>query len=266
MEPRELQAALLDATVKRFEDSVRQRAFGNYTKSYEFYRRISNIEALFLRALAGRDDCRVLDVGCGDGYHVCLFNSDPEVRQRVTFTAMDVSRTDLWLAGALARALAYDNTRILECSAEDLAFPASSFDVVLCSDVIEHLPRPERCLAEMLRVLKPGGTAILTTPNEGSHVKALADALRGGPKATPDKDHVHISTKGLHEWICLAAETGFRVTAVRRGALIFGGPKYNRHPIFFALILLLDRTLDLLPFTRNWAEAITLNLVKPVTW
>lgn len=263
MGPGDLQGALVAATIERLRQSVLQRAFGNYTKSYEFHRRISNIEALFRSAVDGRDGCRVLDVGCGDGYHICLFNTDPGIRQRVAFTGVDVSPTDLWWAAALGHSLTYENIRLCGCSAEQLAFPASCFDVVLCSDVIEHLARPERCLAEMLRVLRPGGTAILTTPNDDSVVKTLASRLRGTPPPPAEEEQAHISTKGLRQWRRLAAEAGFRVTAIRRGALIFGGSKYNRHPFLFALVLLLDRTLDVLPFTGNWAEAITLNLVKP---
>ncbi|MBI4536548.1 MAG: class I SAM-dependent methyltransferase [candidate division NC10 bacterium] len=259
----DLRDAVLDATVARFQHAVLQRAFGNYTKSYELHRRVSNIEQLFLRALRDRPDPRVLDVGCGDGYHICLFNSIPAVRERVAFTAIDVSRTDLWLARALAGALSYDNIRHVTCAAEELAFPDSCFDIALCSDVIEHLPRPERCLAEMFRVVKPGGMAILTTPNESSWVKALARVVhRGAPRPIED-DQVHISTKGFREWRRLAAEAGFWVTAARRGALLFGGPKYNRHPALFALILLIDRLLDLVPFTQNCSEAISFGLVKP---
>jgi 2-polyprenyl-3-methyl-5-hydroxy-6-metoxy-1,4-benzoquinol methylase len=263
MERCDLQQALVEATIDRLRRSVLQRAFGNYTKSYEFYRRISNIEVLFRHAVHGRDDCRVLDVGCGDGYHICLFNADPDIQERMTFAAIDVSRTDLGLAGALERSLGYRNIYLVGCSAEHLAFPASCFDVVLCSDVIEHLPQPERCLGEMLRVLKPGGTTILTTPNEDSLVKAIANRLRGNHPPPTDEPHPHISSKGLRQWRRIALEAGFRVTAIRRGALIFGGPKINRHPIMFALVLLLDRILDVLPLTGNWTEAITLNLVKP---
>jgi hypothetical protein len=73
----------------------------------------------------------------------------------------------------------------------------------------------------------------------------------------------HISLQGLNEWIQMAKETGFEVRAVRRGALIFGGHAYNRRPVLFALVLLVDRLLDVLPVFGNWGEAITLMLVKP---
>lgn len=40
----------------------------------------------------------------------------------------------------------------------------NSFDVVLCSEVLEHLPNPESAISELIRVLKPGGKIILTAP------------------------------------------------------------------------------------------------------
>ena len=51
---------------------------------------------------------------------------------------------------------------------EALPFPDPSFDVVLCTQVIEHLLDPERGLAEIARVLAPGGRAIVTTDHSGT--------------------------------------------------------------------------------------------------
>jgi SAM-dependent methyltransferase len=46
-----------------------------------------------------------------------------------------------------------------------LQFAPNDFDVTLMTDVIEYLPRPGDLLAEIVRVPKPGGVAIITTPN-----------------------------------------------------------------------------------------------------
>jgi SAM-dependent methyltransferase len=51
---------------------------------------------------------------------------------------------------------------------------------VVCSEVLEHLARPERALAESARVLKPDGRLIVTTPNFG-RLETRARALRGRP-------------------------------------------------------------------------------------
>lgn len=42
--------------------------------------------------------------------------------------------------------------------------PDASFDAILCSEVLEHVPEPTHALDEFVRLLKPGGTLILTAP------------------------------------------------------------------------------------------------------
>jgi SAM-dependent methyltransferase len=47
--------------------------------------------------------------------------------------------------------------------AQALGIADQAFEVVLCTEVLEHLPEPQRAIDEMFRVLKPGGTLLLTT-------------------------------------------------------------------------------------------------------
>lgn len=47
--------------------------------------------------------------------------------------------------------------------AQAIGLADAIFDVVLCTEVLEHLPEPQRAIDEMFRVLKPGGTLLLTT-------------------------------------------------------------------------------------------------------
>jgi ubiquinone/menaquinone biosynthesis C-methylase UbiE len=46
----------------------------------------------------------------------------------------------------------------------DIPVPNGSFDAVLCAEVLEHLPDPQRALGELSRVLRPGGRLLLTAP------------------------------------------------------------------------------------------------------
>ncbi|MCP3916593.1 MAG: SAM-dependent methyltransferase [bacterium] len=46
----------------------------------------------------------------------------------------------------------------------ELPFLSGSFDTVMCTEVLEHLPQPDRVLAEMSRVLRPGGKMLATVP------------------------------------------------------------------------------------------------------
>lgn len=49
-------------------------------------------------------------------------------------------------------------------SALDVPFRSCSFDIVICTQVLEHVPRPEQLFREVGRILKPGGSLILTVP------------------------------------------------------------------------------------------------------
>ena len=54
---------------------------------------------------------------------------------------------------------------VVNLNAEPLPYPEASFDLVTCTEVIEHLEHYRAALREMARVLRPGGVLVITTPN-----------------------------------------------------------------------------------------------------
>jgi 2-polyprenyl-3-methyl-5-hydroxy-6-metoxy-1,4-benzoquinol methylase len=56
---------------------------------------------------------------------------------------------------------------------------AGAFDVVIAAEVIEHLENPRSAMREICRVLRPGGTAVVTTPNNESWRSLIALLVRG---------------------------------------------------------------------------------------
>ena len=94
----------------------------------------------------------VLDVGCGDG-----LLSEPIAKMGNTVASVDLPTiTKL----AQKRHMSY----VVSGDAEKLAFADASFDVVLASEVVEHLWNPENFFAEAYRVLKDKGNLIVETP------------------------------------------------------------------------------------------------------
>jgi SAM-dependent methyltransferase len=91
---------------------------------------------------------RILDAGCGIGH------SFRELAPRET-VGVDVDAASL--AGQPRE------THVADMRA--LPFAPASFDGVLSVQSIEHVPDPERAVAEFARVLRPGGTAVIVTPN-----------------------------------------------------------------------------------------------------
>jgi SAM-dependent methyltransferase len=61
----------------------------------------------------------------------------------------------------------FDSTRgvvDVECPATDLPFAYASFNSILCTEVLEHVPEPQKALREFYRVLQPGGRALVSVP------------------------------------------------------------------------------------------------------
>jgi len=94
-----------------------------------------------------------LDIGSGHGDLIQLLRNRFELQS----SACDYTDTLMKLEGV--------KVNVANLNIEGLPYPDSSFDLVTCTEVIEHLEHYRFTLREMYRVLKPGGTLVLSTPN-----------------------------------------------------------------------------------------------------
>ena len=111
---------------------------------------------------------RILDYGAGVG--------------QLTRRLLALNRFDR-LAAADIMGVPSDLAGVVEWIEQDLNLPLpghdGSFDVVVAAEVIEHLENPRFLMREIFRILRPGGTAIVTTPNNESWRSILALVVRG---------------------------------------------------------------------------------------
>jgi ubiquinone/menaquinone biosynthesis C-methylase UbiE len=105
---------------------------------------------------------RILDIGCGDGSFAVRLGKYSRV------FGIDISEK----AVDLARKAGLSACKA-DVSREKLPFDSECFDVVYMGDVIEHLLDPDFAILEVLRVLKPDGFLVLSTPNLGSWLNRL---------------------------------------------------------------------------------------------
>lgn len=166
MSPREDRARLFDRDY--FEGGSR-RATAHY--DHPSMVRLFEPTARILRALGAR---RVLDVGCATGPLVQAM-ADLGVDAR----GVDVSRY------AMERSPVRDRLSWADVEEEPLPFETSSFDTVVAIETLEHLRKVDSVIAEMVRVLRPGGLFYIAAPerNEDS-----------------DYDETHVTLLSRREW------------------------------------------------------------------
>jgi SAM-dependent methyltransferase len=182
---------------------------------------------------------RVLDMGCGAGRHAFEM-----YRRGADVIALDQNADELatvseWFAAMREEGSvpAWAEADVKQGDALNLPFPDGEFDRVVASEVLEHIPDDDAAIAELVRVLRPGGTLAVTVPRwlpericwalsaechevEGGHVrvyraKELVAKLRAAGLRHVGSGHAH----GLHSpywWVkCAVGVTNDENPAVK---------------------------------------------------
>lgn len=180
-----------------------------------------NYERLGLRA-----GDSLLDLGCGFGRHAY-----EALRRGASVVAVDMSLGELSEVRAMFAALDAEGdappnglAEAVQADACRLPFPDSTFDRIIASEVLEHIPDDRGALAELQRVLRPGGTMAVTVPAwlseticwklsdeyhapfvEGGHLRIYTeDELRGklrGAGMIPGGAHLQHALHAPYWWL-----------------------------------------------------------------
>lgn len=125
------------------------------------YAQVVRLQHYLNTVLDGRSDVTVLEAGCGSGSHLQLDRYDYVV-------GIDISEQQLQRNTVLHEKILGD--------IQSYDLPRSRFDLIVCWDVLEHLPHPEEAIERFARAIKDDGVIILALPNVLS-VKGLLTKL-----------------------------------------------------------------------------------------
>ncbi len=156
-------------------------------------------------ALQGQE--RVLDAGCGPGHTALAFA--PHV---ATVVALDLSQPMLDQARDLAQERGIHNLETRLGDVEELPFPDGSFHCVVSRYSAHHWPHPERALAELARVLMPGGLFLLS--DTVSFPDPALDTFLNGVELLRDVSHVRDHTPA--QWLSMMEAAGLPGELLRR--------------------------------------------------
>jgi 2-polyprenyl-3-methyl-5-hydroxy-6-metoxy-1,4-benzoquinol methylase len=115
--------------------------------------------------LGNLNGCRILDIGCGTGRHL----SEVLQYENTKVFGADIHQGDLReaqkrIAYLKELGLCKGAYQLLSADIGNLPFEDNFFDLVICSEVLEHIPDHHKALAELVRVLKPGTTLVISVP------------------------------------------------------------------------------------------------------
>jgi SAM-dependent methyltransferase len=169
-------------------------------------------------------DGPIIDIGCGVGTSTLLLR-----RNGFQAIGTDVSERFLPPEPNTYRVIDFQNAKEL---------PSSEYSAVGAMNVIEHVERPRDFLAEMVRVVRPGGHIVLLSPNLTSPlvpIRILTDLLT---KRTPYMGITRFSTAcgliAVNTWRSLRAELGWSVFETRPPALDTGIVGYDADAVYWA--------------------------------
>lgn len=130
--------------------------FRNYDLFYERY--LSAVDIIKAQEIV-KDNIKILDIGAGEAFFKFFF--DAKCKESINWQGIEV-----WKERAeFCEHVGYKIDKI-NLEKGKLPYEDSSFDIVLASHVLEHIPNPEIIIRAMNRVLKKGGILLLATPTK----------------------------------------------------------------------------------------------------
>lgn len=210
----------------------------------------------------------MLDLGCGFGRHA--FEA---ARRGAHVVALDAGREEVEGVAAMFEAMVEAGelprtglaTAAVQGDALALPFPDGAFDRVICSEVLEHIPDDRAAMAELARVLRPGGTMAVTVPRFAPELLnwALSDEYHTVPGG-----HVRIYRRSVLE--ARLAGVGLRVTGHHYAHGLHSpywwlkclvGTTNDEHRVVKAYHRLLVWDIMKAPRTTRWAEKVLSPLI-----
>lgn len=208
---------------------------------------IAESEDELIRPLLGDLSSPCLEVGCGEGNNLARLT--PHCR---------VFGVDLFARKLVFAAGEFPAARFAAADAGRLPFADGSFPSVFVRDLLHHVPEPARAVAEIVRVLKPGGTLALLEPNGRNPLIRLQTHLVAAEIGARDSGFAQIETLLRDQPLRDIQIEAAQPLALRRLVLHYklGIPALGRLRVTSALLAALERGLGALLPRSLWTYVV----------
>ena len=160
-----------------------------YYKKRAYSGMSSSRRRAIIKLLGKPQNKKILDVGCGTGYlgrEIKKLGENKVIGIDISAKAIEEAKKVL------------DEVFILNIEKDELPFTVSTFDIVILTDVLEHLYNPEAVLLKLRKYLKKNGFLIITVPNFSfirTRFKVLFGNFEYQDKGLLERGHIRFFTK-----------------------------------------------------------------------
>ena len=195
----------------------------------------------WIHALADLNQKRVLDVGCGGG-----ILADSMARKGADVTGIDLASKSLRVAQLHALETGTPNIHYLEVSVEALAQEQpSSFDVVTCMEMLEHVPDPGSVVRACAELVKPDGWVFFSTLHRSA--KAFMLAIVGAEYV------LNMLPRGTHEYAKMIRPSELAASCREAGLDLVGTKGMEYNPITQRYALTTDTSVNYMLAARKFS-------------
>ncbi len=156
----------MSGTLARQPDSLFERCSWFYAlcREYLFRDHTQEIAHSLFPANGPAPGTHVLELGCGPGFYACRLAQE---YPQITTTGVDLSKRLIERAKSRAASRSLDNCNFCHGDAQSLPELPGPIDAIIVSRLFLIVPNKEAVLAEILRVLRPGGRCFIAEPTSG---------------------------------------------------------------------------------------------------
>ena len=236
---------------------------------------IQNLAQKYIESKKNNKTLQVVDVGCGNGaLLIRIAENNSKLGKQIQFRGFDLSESFVEYSNKAVKYKGLANVSFSQIDLEKDKIPGG-YDLVIMSEVLEHLNNPKQVLKKIYDSLNPGGVLLISTPNSKNLIKypfiflksliGRKDSLEMSKHLTQEEQRHKLAEQEQHlyvfsqpELIKLLKNVGFIKNHAFRSTTLFGGPFLDNHPLLFGLIIFLDKIFDILSFTQvGWDNIIS---------
>lgn len=244
-------------------DGIERSALFSYTIQYFWYKKQSVLLKLVQSFLINNTNKQIsiADIGCEVGHDIFKIYDMFSCKYKISFAGYDINEKALNIAQSRSSYMNRNTNdfkfKLLNIEKENIE---GKYDIILMSEILEHLSDYTKVMAKIINFLNPGGIVIVSTPNFNNKTLALLKKIKLNKiikledynNVMSEVGHDHISQIGENDLKLIAINNQKKILLKKRITFFYGNKYFDERPFLFGLYLILDSVFDKLNYLKNF--------------